>query len=110
MGAIASGGVVVNDDVGRGFHLSPEVIARVAEEESRELLRGERIHHEGRPPIKVRGKTVIVVDDGLATGASMRATIHALCRLLPGQLVVAVPVAPSPPVSSSLTRSTRWGG
>lgn len=95
MGAIASAGVVVvNDDVVRGFNLSPEVIAQVAEEESQELLRRERVYREDRPPIDVSGKTVVVVDDGLATGASMRAAIHALRKLGPARLVVAVPAAP----------------
>ncbi|HEU0129116.1 MAG TPA: phosphoribosyltransferase [Pseudonocardiaceae bacterium] len=95
MGAIASAGVVViNDDIVRSFNLSPEDIAQLTEEQNRELLRRERVYREGRPPVEVTGKTVIVVDDGLATGASMRAAIHALRSLRPARLVVAVPVAP----------------
>jgi len=82
MGAIASGGVtVINDDVARGLGISPEVIEQVAE-------------REGRPFPEVTGKVVIVVDDGLATGSSMRAAVEALRRLRPAAIVVAVPAAP----------------
>ena len=95
MGAIASGGtVVVNEDVVRGLNLGPEEIQRVAEQEARELLRRDRVYRDGRPPLDLRGKTVIVVDDGLATGASMRAAIQALRRYRPRRIVVAVPAAP----------------
>jgi erythromycin esterase-like protein/predicted phosphoribosyltransferase len=95
MGAIASGGVVVlNEDVVRGLGVPPEVIRQVAERESRELLRREQAYREGRSMPDVTGKTVIVVDDGLATGASMRAAIQALRQLRPAQIVVAVPAAP----------------
>ncbi len=95
MGAIASGGVtVINDDVARGLGISPEVIERVAEQEGRELLRREQAYREGRPFPEVPGKPVIVVDDGLATGSSMRAAVEALRRLRPARIVVAVPAAP----------------
>jgi predicted phosphoribosyltransferase len=95
MGAIASGGVVViNDDVVRGLGISPEVIQQVAEQEGRELVRREDAYREDRPFPEVAGKTVIVVDDGLATGSSMRAAIEALRRLAPARIVVAVPAAP----------------
>jgi predicted phosphoribosyltransferase len=95
LGAIAGTGVVVlNDDVVRGFDVAPEVIARVAEEENRELLRRELAYRGDRPPVEVAGRTVIVVDDGLATGASMRAAIQTLRRMRPARLVVAVPAAP----------------
>jgi predicted phosphoribosyltransferase len=97
MGAIASGGVVVlNDDVIRGLGVSPEDIERVAEREGRELVRREQLYRERRPMPNVSGKTVIIVDDGLATGASMRAAIQALRRLRPLRTVVAVPAAPAP--------------
>jgi erythromycin esterase-like protein/predicted phosphoribosyltransferase len=96
MGAIATGGVVVlNEDVIRGLNISPEVIRRVAEREGQELLRRERAYRGGRPPVDVRGKTVILVDDGLAAGSSMRAAIRALRKLRPARIVVAVPAAPS---------------
>lgn len=92
MGAIASGGVIViNDDVVRGLGITPETIAQVAEREGRELLRREQAYREGRPFPDVTGKVVIVVDDGLATGSSMRAAIEALRKLRPDRVVVAVP-------------------
>src|SRR5260221_7293133 len=95
MGAIASGGVtVLNDDVVRGLGLRPGAIQPVAEREGRELLRGEQAYREGRPFPEVGGKVVMVVDDGLATGSSMRAAIEALRRLAPERIGVAVPAAP----------------
>lgn len=95
MGAIASGGVaVINDDVVRGLGISPEAIQEAAEQEGRELLRREQAYREGRPFPDVAGKVVILVDDGVATGASMRAAIDALKRLRPARIVVAVPAVP----------------
>jgi erythromycin esterase-like protein/predicted phosphoribosyltransferase len=95
MGAIASGGVVVvNDDVIRGLGIAADVVERVADEEGRELARRERAYREARPMEDVTGKVVILVDDGLATGSSMRAAILALRRLRPARIVVAVPAAP----------------
>jgi erythromycin esterase-like protein/predicted phosphoribosyltransferase len=95
MGAISSGGVIVlNEDVVRGLDISPKTIRQVAQREGQELLRREQAYREGRPPPDLAGKTVIVVDDGLATGASMRAALHALRRLRPAGIVVAVPAAP----------------
>jgi predicted phosphoribosyltransferase len=97
MGAIASGGaVVLNDDVVRGLDIPPQVIQQVAEREGRELLRREEAYRKGRPMQDVAGKTVILVDDGLATGSSMRAALEALRRLGPARIVVAVPAAPGP--------------
>lgn len=95
MGAIAGGGlVVINDDVIRGFGVAPDVIQRVAEQEGRELARRERAYRDGIPRAGLTGRTVIIVDDGLATGASMRAAIQAVRKLRPARLVVAVPAAP----------------
>jgi erythromycin esterase-like protein/predicted phosphoribosyltransferase len=95
MGAIASGGtLVLNEDVIRGLDIGPEVVQRVAEREGRELLRREQAYRQGRPAPELAGATVIVVDDGLATGASMRAAVQALRRLRPARIVVAVPAAP----------------
>jgi erythromycin esterase-like protein/orotate phosphoribosyltransferase len=95
MGALAGGGVViVDDDVVRAFDLAPQTIQEVARRESAELARREQLYREGRPEPDVTGKTVIVVDDGLATGASMRAAIEGLRRLGATTLVVAVPAAP----------------
>jgi predicted phosphoribosyltransferase len=93
MGAIASGGIrVLNDSVVRLLGLSEADIARVEVEERRELDRREGEYRAGRPPLDVAGKVVILVDDGLATGSSMRAAVRALRRLDPARLVVAVPV------------------
>ncbi|MCU1378569.1 MAG: Erythromycin esterase [Acidimicrobiales bacterium] len=95
MGALATGGVVVlNDDVVRGMQIPPEVIEQVATQEGRELERRERAYREDAPPIDVTGKVAILVDDGLATGSSMRAAILALRRRGPARIVVAVPAAP----------------
>jgi erythromycin esterase-like protein/predicted phosphoribosyltransferase len=96
MGAIASGGVIVlNEDVVIGLAVSSDAIREVAERESRELTRREQAYREGRPMPDLSGKIVILVDDGLATGSSMRAAILALRRLEPLRIVVAVPAAPS---------------
>ncbi len=93
LGAIASGNVrVLNDDVVRALRIPPEVIARVAEEEQIELERRERLYRGGRAALDVRGLTAILVDDGLATGASMSAAVEALRELGPSRIVVAVPV------------------
>jgi predicted phosphoribosyltransferase len=93
MGAIASGGVrVLNDDVVGALGISRDVIEAVAAVEEQELERRERIYRGGRPPPDVRGRTVILVDDGLATGSTMRAAVAALRQHGPDRIVVAVPV------------------
>ena len=93
MGAIASGGVqVLNDDVLQWYRPSAETIGAVASVELRELERRERVYREGRPLVLVEGRTVILVDDGLATGSTMRAAVEAVRRLHAGHVVVAVPV------------------
>jgi len=95
MGAIASGGIrILSDDVVKAFGIPERVIASVAAEEEEELARRERIYRDHRPPLEVGGRTVILVDDGLATGSTMRAAAAALRAQHPEQLVVAVPVAP----------------
>ena len=94
-GALASGGrVVLNDDVVRGLGITPQQLRDVAEREGRELIRREAAYRDGRPPTDVTGKTVILVDDGLATGASMFAAVQALREAQPAQIVIAVPAAP----------------
>ncbi|HUG54577.1 MAG TPA: phosphoribosyltransferase [Vicinamibacteria bacterium] len=94
MGAIATGGVrVLNRDVVDALHIPPDVIDRVAAEEGRELARREQSYRGHRPEPDVAGKTVILVDDGLATGSSMRAAVAALRQQRPDRIVVAVPVA-----------------
>src|SRR5712672_2852129 len=95
MGAIASGGArVLNRELIRALGISDEVLQQVTQEEQRELERREREYRDGRPPVDVRGKTAILVDDGLATGSSMRVAVLALKQKQPAQVVVAVPVAP----------------
>jgi putative phosphoribosyl transferase len=95
MGAIASGGVrVLNDEVLRSLEVADETIASVAAAEQRELERRERLYRNGGGATPVAGKTAILVDDGLATGASMRAAALALREQGAGEVVVAVPVAP----------------
>ena len=94
MGAIATGGVrVLNDDVVIPFELEPEVIDAVAAREEKELVRRERLYRGARPAPDVQGRTVILVDDGLATGSTMRAAVAALRKQGPARIVVAVPVA-----------------
>lgn len=93
MGAIASGGVrVVNEGVVRELGISARALTVAVEEETRELERREREYRDDRPTPDVRGQTVILVDDGLATGSTMWAAVTALRRLGPGRVVVAVPV------------------
>jgi putative phosphoribosyl transferase len=96
MGAIASGGVrVVNQQVVGRLGLDEAVLDRVAEAEGRELERRERSYREGRGPPDLAGRVVILVDDGLATGSTMRAAVAAARLLDPARVVVAVPTAPA---------------
>src|SRR3954465_8514857 len=94
MGAIASGGVrVLNEEVIDALGIPGAVIDAVAADEQLELERRERAYRDGRPAPEVHGRTVILVDDGLATGSTMRAAVAALRQLQPARVVVAVPVA-----------------
>ncbi|MGZ4370522.1 MAG: phosphoribosyltransferase [Gaiellaceae bacterium] len=94
MGAVAPGGVLVLDDrLVRGLGIPDEVLQETVEKELRELERREAAYRAGRPPLDLEGKTVILVDDGLATGATMRAAALALRKVKPARVVVAVPVA-----------------
>ena len=93
MGAIATGGVrVFNGDVINSFRIPDEVINAVTAEEYEELLRRERVYRDELPPPEVQGKTVIIVDDGIATGSTMIAAVAALRQLGAGRIVVAAPV------------------
>lgn len=95
MGAIASGGVrVLNEEVVRMLQIPDEVIEKVAATELREVVRRERLYRDHRPAPDVRGRTILVIDDGLATGSTMRAAVAALRRQAPARIVVAVPVGP----------------
>jgi predicted phosphoribosyltransferase len=94
MGAIAPGGIrVLNDELVRALHIPDDLLDAVVAKEEQELTRREQLYRGDRPPIDVRGKTVILVDDGLATGATMLAAIKALRQHQAGRIVVAVPIA-----------------
>src|SRR6195256_2824836 len=94
MGAVATGGVrVLNDQIVDRLGIPDHLIDAVAAREQQELSRRERLYRGGRPPPSVRDRTVILVDDGLATGATMLAAIEALRQLQPARIVVAVPTA-----------------
>lgn len=94
MGAIASGGVrVINQDIVRSLSLSDAVIDKVAVNEQQELKRREGLYRDDRPVPVLRGRTVIIVDDGLATGATMRAAKEAIGQQQPARIVVAVPIS-----------------
>jgi len=94
MGAIASGGVrVLNEDVVQMLRIPKEVIETTAAIETEELERRERLYRGDRPGLDARGRVAILIDDGLATGSTMRAAAVALRRLQPSRVVIAVPVA-----------------
>lgn len=94
MGAIATGGVrVINEDIVSYLHIPVEVIDVVAANEQRELERRERAYRDDRPPPDVKDRVVILIDDGLATGSTMRAAAAALRKQGPARIVVAVPVS-----------------
>ena len=104
MGAIASGGVcILNDEVIKMTGVPKEVIERVANDEKNELERRELEYRGNRPPPEVEGRTVILVDDGVATGSTIRAGVEALRTRRPARIVVAVPTA-SPAACESLAR------
>jgi putative phosphoribosyl transferase len=94
MGAITLSGRVLNNSVIQGFNVSPEALERVVFKEQQELLRRHERYRANKGPLEVSNRTVVVVDDGLATGATMRAAISALRGMHPAYIVLAVPVAP----------------
>jgi predicted phosphoribosyltransferase len=95
IGALASGGrVVINDDVVRDLQISPQQLREIVDREAAELRRREAVYRGGRAAVEVTGKTVILVDDGLATGSSMMAAVAALRESDPAKIVIAVPAAP----------------
>lgn len=93
MGAIAEGGILLlNDAVVKYLSISKEFIEQTAKEQMVELQRRQKLYRAGRTITKIAGRTVIVVDDGLATGATMKVAVRALKRKEPSKLVIAVPV------------------
>jgi putative phosphoribosyl transferase len=95
VGAIASGGVrVLNEDVARALPNADEIIEAVTQREMIEVQRREEKYRDGRPAPEISGRTVILIDDGLATGATMRAAVKALRQRGAAKIVVAVPVGP----------------
>jgi putative phosphoribosyl transferase len=95
VGAIASGGVrVLNEDVMRALPNANEIVEAVTQRETAEVLRREEKYRDGRAAPEIRGKTIILIDDGLATGATMRAAVKALRQRGVAKIVVAVPVGP----------------
>src|SRR6185369_11552512 len=93
MGAIASGGARTLDaEVVQWYGIPDAVIASVTRAEEAELERREKMYRQGRPPLDLRRRTVILIDDGLATGSSMKAAVHAVREQAPAHVVVAVPV------------------
>jgi predicted phosphoribosyltransferase len=94
LGAIASGGMrVLNEEVVRALGIAGEEIDFVTRRELPELERREHQYRGDRPPLEVKGRTVLLIDDGLATGSTMRAGTAALSRMGPARIVIAVPVA-----------------
>jgi putative phosphoribosyl transferase len=94
MGAIASGGVrVLNEDIVQMLRIPDEMIEATVAKETEELERRERLYRGDRPGLDARGRVAILIDDGLATGSTMRAAAMALRRHLPSRIVVAAPVA-----------------
>ncbi len=94
MGAIASGGIqIMNDDVVRSLKITRRQIEEAVDKERRELLRRERAYRGDRPEPEIRGHRIIIVDDGFATGASMRAAVAAVRAYGPLEIIVAVPTA-----------------
>jgi predicted phosphoribosyltransferase len=94
MGAIASGGTrVLNNEIVDKLNISDDDIQRVESSEREELARRENLYRGDRPPLHLEGRTVLLVDDGLATGATMRAAVQAVATRNPAAIVVAVPTA-----------------
>ena len=95
MGAIASGGVqIINDDALRVHPLDRASFEAVVAREAQELSRREKAYRGARPPLRLKDQVVILIDDGLATGSSMMAAVHAVRAQAPSRIVIAVPVAP----------------
>jgi putative phosphoribosyl transferase len=95
IGAIAGGGAILLDDVVvRDLQISEKDIAREAELQRKEIARRAKLYRQGRPPLNVKNKTVVLIDDGVATGSTVLVSLRALRQQLPTELVLAVPVGP----------------
>lgn len=94
-GAVARGGTrILDEEIVNAVGLSEEEIERIAARENQELARREQVFRAGRPPLDAEGKTVVLLDDGIATGASIRVAIAALRQRRPAEIVIAAPVVP----------------
>ena len=110
-GAIAEGGVqVINQKVVAEQRLGRDLIRKISRRQQRELSRRARLFRRDRPPASIEGRTIFLVDDGLATGASMRAAIQALIHRQPCEIVPAVPVAPPSAIAQLQTQPTPPAG
>ncbi len=110
-GAIAEGGVqVINQKVVKQQRLGKDRIRKISRQEQRELSRRARLFRRGRPAAPIKGRTIFLIDDGLATGASMRAAIQALIQRQPHDIVPAVPVAPSRTIAELNSHATKKAG
>jgi predicted phosphoribosyltransferase len=106
MGAIATGGVrLLNESLVSALGIPERAVAMVEERELEELRRRERIYRGERPPSDISGKTVVIVDDGIATGSTMMAAIHAVRSRGAGRIIVASPVAPPSVIRTLLRRA-----
>ena len=104
-GAIAEGGVqVINQKVVKQQRLGKDLIRKISRQQQHELSRRARLFRRGRPPAPIKGRTIFLIDDGLATGASMRAAIQALIQREPREIVPAVPVAPASTIAQLQTQ------
>jgi predicted phosphoribosyltransferase len=95
IGAIASEGIIVpNTPLIQQLQISKSVFNDVVQREAKELARRETLYRRGRPPYKAEGKKIILIDDGLATGSSMKAAVLAIKKARPARIIVAVPIGP----------------
>ena len=106
MGAIAYGAIVMNEEIIRQLRIPRELIEREIQQEQQELERRNSLYRRGRPPSEVKDKNIILTDDGIATGASMRAAIAALRKQAPARIIVAIPVAPKD-IQETLTEADK---
>ncbi|WP_248920084.1 phosphoribosyltransferase [Pseudomonas entomophila] len=109
MGAIAGGGVTfLNEDMLRTYPVDPALFDAVVATQTEELVRREQTYRRGRPALQLKGQVVILIDDGLATGATMRAAIQAVRTHSPARIVVAVPVAPPETLEALYGEVDEW--